>query len=133
MDSETIDRIYAFNSTIVNSPTALLYVMLTDLHEIKGVLWGVVDVIEAVIYVKVFTVDKEYQSNNTLLIEKATDHLLSLTEGSKLKREIRFQATHPDAYEKAGARRSNYILMEMPDDYKNNQKRKKIPDTDELD
>lgn len=131
LDSEAIDRIYQLGPMFSQSPLTLLYVLVDEVKKIKGVLWGMVDVIEGVIYVKVFSVDKEYQSPDGLIIEKAVDYILSLTEGSKLKKEIQFQTTHPNAYEKAGAKRSKYTLMEFTDDYKNNQKRENVPDTDE--
>lgn len=135
LDSEAIDRIYQLGLMFSQSPLTLLYVLVDEVQKIKGVLWGVVDVIEGVIYVKVFSVDKEYQSADSMVIKKAVDHCLSLTEGSKLKKEIRFQTTHPDAYEKVGAKRSKYTLMEFTDgtDNQNNQERENIPDTGESD
>lgn len=129
MDSETIDRVYAFNSYIANCFTTLLYVLLNDSHEIKGVLWAEIDVLNARFFVRHLSVDKEYQSMDGQLIKKVRDFLFSLDTGPELKKEIWFLTTHPQAYEKAiGAERSKKILMEITDGT-NNTKRDNGPDT----
>lgn len=132
LDKETVDRLYRFGGTMFRSPVTLLYVLLDEVHVIKGVLWAEVSIIDAAIYVYLLSVDKEYQSNGQL-IREAADFLLNLETGPEIKKEIRFQTIHPDAYEKAGVKRSKRILMEITDgtNDQNNQKRDNASDTDE--
>ncbi len=122
MDSETIKRVYAFNSFLVNSPTTLLYVMLTDLHEIKGILWVEIDIVEAKFFIRLLSVDKEYQSIDGQLMNKVKDFLFSLDTGPALKKEIQFLTIHPQAYEKVGVTRSKRILMEISHDTNNTER-----------
>ena len=122
MDSETIKRVYAFNSFLVNSPTTLLYVMLTDLHEIKGILWVEIDIVEAKFFIRLLSVDKEYQSIDGQLMNKVKDFLFGLDTGPALKKEIQFLTIHPQAYEKVGVTRSKRILMEISHDTNNTER-----------
>lgn len=128
MDSETIKRVYAFNSFLANSPTTLLYVMLTELHEIKGVLWVEIDIVEAKFFIRLLSVDKEYQSIDGQLMNKVKDFLFSLDTGPALKKELQFLTIHPHAYEKVGVTQSKRVLMEITDDT-NNTKRDNGSDT----
>ncbi len=127
LDKETIDRLYGFGGIMFKSPLTLLYVLLDEINVIKGVLWAEVSIIDAAIYVYLLSVDKEYQSNGQLISE-AADFLLNIETGPEIKKELRFQTIHPDAYEKVGARRSKRILMEISHDT-NNTKRDNESDT----
>jgi len=116
MDAAEIDRVYQFGGAIGKSPLTLLYVLTNEVYEIKGVLWAGIDIIEAMIYIKFLSVNKEYQSLNGQLLNKAKDFLFNLETGSELKKELRFTTTRPDSFEKLGAKRTNEILMEVKQD-----------------
>lgn len=116
MDAATIDRIYKFGPLIAQSPLTLLYVLVDDAHKIKGVLWGNIDLIEAIIFVRFLSVDKEYQSPSSEILERVRDFLFSLKLGPELKKEIHFFTYTkgiPSDYKKLGARRSKRLLLEI--------------------
>ena len=82
MEPDVIDRIYEFAPLILGQ-TTLLYTIIDEVNVIKGVLWAEVDIIDAVIFVRLLSVYKEHQGG---MLEKATEHLLKQTEKSKIKR-----------------------------------------------
>lgn len=139
LDAATIARIYQFGPLFAGSPTTLLYVLIDELHRIKGVLWAQVDILEAVTFVKLLSVEKGYQSTNGALMKKATDFLFGREKGPDLKNEIHFVTAHPKAYEKSGMKRSKRIRMEITNesitdaskDNQNKKKRDSTPDTTE--
>jgi len=111
-DTAMIDRIYGFGSLFGGSPFTLLYVLIDQINKIKGVLWAEIDPIDAIIFVRLLSLDKEYQSPSGQILNKAKDFLLNLPTGPELKKEIHFFTTRPDAYKKVGAKRSKRIIME---------------------
>jgi len=113
MDAAMIDRVYKFSPLIGASPLTLLYVLIDEVNKIKGVLWAEVDLIDAIIFIRLLSVDREYQSLNGQILNKAKDFLFNLPTGSELKKEIHFLTTRPDAFEKIGARRTERIRMEL--------------------
>ena len=116
MDAATIDRVYKFGPLIAKSPLTLLYVLVDEVHKIKGVLWGNIDVIEAIIFIRFLSVDKEYQSPSSIILERVKNFLFNLKLGSELKKEIHFFTSIkgvPSDYKKMGAKRSKRILLEM--------------------
>lgn len=135
MDAAMIDRVYRFGPLIGGNPLTLLYVLIDQVNKIKGVLWSEINIIEAIIYVRLLSVDKEYQSPNGELLNKAIEFLFSLPTGPELKKEIWFEAMRPGAYEKIGARRAKRIKMEIRENEfneknsKNSSQRHNTPDT----
>ena len=113
IDADAIDRIYQFGSAIAKGPATLLYVLVDVDYKIKGVLWAAVDVIEACIYVRLSSLDREYQSRNGDVLEKGTEFLLNLPTGPKLKKKLVMTTTRPKVFEKAGWERSKEIRMEI--------------------
>jgi len=120
MDAAKIDRIYRFGQLFTTSPLTLLYVLIDISNKIKGVLWADIDAIDAIIFVKFFALDKEYQTPVPMLrsriLEKTRDFLFSLPTGPDLKKEIHFLTLNPGVpseYEKLGIRRSKHILLEV--------------------
>lgn len=113
MDKATIDRIYKFGALFTGSPLTLLYVLVDVSYKIKGVLWAEVNIIDAIIFIRLLSVDKEYQSQNGELLNKVKEFLFNLDTGPELKKEIQFQTTHPAAFEEVGAKRSKQIRMEI--------------------
>lgn len=125
-----IDRIYKLSPLIAASPTTLLYVLIDDVYVIHGVLWAEINLIDAIIFVRLLSVEKKYQSSNGQLLNKAKEFLFNMETGPALKKEIHFLTTRPGAYEEVGAKRSKRIRMELKNE--NNQdspKRDNTPDT----
>ncbi len=116
MDSEMIDRVYKYGPIIAKSPLTLLYVLIDEMYKIKGVLWASIDLIDAVIFVKFLSVDKEYQTPDSNILEKVRDFLFSLELGPELKKEIHL-CTYTEGVtsdlEKMGAKRSKRTLLEI--------------------
>lgn len=116
MDAAMIDRVYRFGPLIGASPLTLLYVLVDEVNKIKGILWAEVDLIDAIIFIRLLSVNKEYQSLNGQLLNKAKEFLFNLPTGPELKKEIHFLTNRPDAYKKIGAKRSDRIRMEISDE-----------------
>lgn len=130
LDAEMIERIYQFGHLFAASPTTFLYVLIDDVNVIHGVLWATVDIIEAIIFVKLFSVDSEYQTNRGELLKTGVDFLMDQVTGGAIKKEIRFVTTKPKAYEKIGAVRSKQILMEIKNELTNNKPDSRTDDKD---
>jgi hypothetical protein len=116
LDDATIDRIYQVGDLFAVSPTTLLYILINELYQIKGVLWAEINLIDAIIFIRLLAVDKEYQSTNGDLMNKVKDFLFGLDTGPALKKEIHFLTTHPKAYQRQGVKRSKRIRMEITDE-----------------
>lgn len=110
MDAGMIDRLYQYGPLMVG-PLTLLYVLIDEVHKIKGVLWADIDIIEANIHVHLFSVDKEYQNGEAL--KKATEFLLNLPTGQDLKKRLNMLTTRPKAFEEIGWKHSKRIRMEI--------------------
>lgn len=128
-DPDIIDRIYKYGSVSIASPTSMIYVLINDQNMIKGILWASVNLIEAVLWINIFSVDKEYQGGS---LEEGMEFVLGKIKGTKIKR-IECQAIQPKAYEKAGWKRSKQIHLEFEvsngKDNQDNQKRDDTPDS----
>ena len=111
MDAAMIDRVYGFGPLITGTPLTLLYVLVDQVYKIKGVLWAEIDLVDSIIFVRLLSVDKEYQSLNGELLNKVKDFLFHLPTGPELKKEIHFLTSHPDDFEKLGAKRTKRIRM----------------------
>lgn len=130
MDAGMIDRVYQLGTLIAASPTTLLYVLIDDVYVIHGVLWAEVDLIEAIIFVRLLSVEKEYQSSDGQLLNKAKDFLFNLM-GPEMKKEIHFLTDRPGKFEKIGAKRCKRIRMELTNgkDNQDSSERDNISDT----
>ncbi|MHC4739976.1 MAG: hypothetical protein ACYS9Y_13800 [Planctomycetota bacterium] len=130
-DSDMTERIYKFGRMFASSPLTLLYVMIDKVNVVKGVLWAEINIIDALIFIRLLSVAKEYQSSCGHTLEKVKEFLFGLDTGPELKKEIRFLTTRPKAYEKTGAVNSSRILMELTNgnNSKNNTERDRTPDT----
>lgn len=118
LDSAMVDRIYELGSIFTTSPLTLLYVLVDVDYKIKGVLWAAIDIIEAVFFIKVLSLDKEYQSPTNKILLKVRDFLMNLKTGPKLKKEIHFLTLHSDIsseHKAIGLKRSKRILLEWRD------------------
>jgi len=66
IDKDMINRIYQFGPLITGNPLTLLYVLVDVDYKIKGVLWANINVVEAIIYVHLLSVDRQYQNGEAL-------------------------------------------------------------------
>lgn len=139
MDAARIDRIYKLGALIGGNPLTLLYVLVDEVNEIKGVLWAEINPIDAIIFIRLLSVDREYQKLNgglrksrSELLNKVKDFLFSLETGPELKKEIHFLTMRPGAFEKVGVKRSKRIRMEIHDGKNNHIKRPKVPTPDTI-
>lgn len=107
-DPAMIDRIIAFGQAALASPTTLMYGLIDATRGIKGFLWAYVDVVGGVLFVKVFTVDKEYQGG---AIKGLLDFLKEQVKGSQIKR-IECFSTKPESYRRVGIVKSKQIHLE---------------------
>ena len=128
MDPAMIDRLYTFGGQFSASPLTLLYVLVDVDYKIKGVLWANIDIIEGMFFIRLLSLNKEYQSLDGQFLSKIKDFLFNLETGPALKKKIQFLTSKPKAYEKAGCQRSKQILMEI-DNGKNNKDRTKRDNT----
>ena len=107
-DDEMIERIYLFGQLAIQSPTTLLYVLVNEAKKIKGVLWASVDIIGGVLFVKIFSVDKEYQGGS---IKGMVDFLTEQLKNSKITR-LECYTERPKSYERIGWKKSKQIHLE---------------------
>jgi hypothetical protein len=73
-----------------------------------GLLWCGVDIIENSIYVRFFSLKKEYQGGG---LQKAIDFLLDEFKDSKLKKRIVCSTARPKAFEEVGFTESKRKLL----------------------
>lgn len=111
-DEGMIDRIYQNGNLLCNSPMNFLYVLTDDEHKIKGVLWAVIDVIEACWLVRVFSVDKEYNNTSSENIQIGTDFILNIPVPKQMNKKIWMLTSRPKAFERAGWNKVNRTRME---------------------
>ncbi len=108
MDEKMIERVYEFGRLSVGNPLSILYTLIDDKHVVHGVLWANIDLICGVLWVKLFSVDKEYQTGS---IKGATEFLWKKIQGSQITR-IECQAGRPKTYERAGWKKSKQVHLE---------------------
>ena len=116
-DDEMIGRIYEFGVLSVANPLNLIYALVDDKKVVHGVLWANIDLICGVLWVKLFSVDKEYQSD---AIKKTTNFLIKEIKKTKITR-IECQTARPKSYEKAGWTESEQIHLMFEVDNGNDQ------------
>ena len=107
-DPEMIERIYTFGQLALNSPTTLMYGLIDQALGIKGFLWASVDLIDTVLFVRIFSVDKKYQGG---AIKGTINFLTEQTKGSQIKR-IECFSTRPQSYTRAGFVKSKQIHLQ---------------------
>jgi len=126
-DPEMIDRIYIVGEAALSSPTTVMYGLVDPALGIKGFLWASVDLIEAVLFVKIFSVDKEYQGG---AIKGTIDFLTEQMKDSQIKR-LESYATRPQAYYRAGFVKSKQMHLILEVRNGKNDKHKRPSDTAE--
>lgn len=109
-----IDRIYQFGPIALSNPFTHLYVLAEESTAIiKGFLWAEINPYTEGLSVITFSLDKEYQSANGKAIKCAKELLDKIAEENKLTGKMEMVTIRPKAYEKAGWRKSEKIMMEI--------------------
>ena len=131
---EAVDRIYQFAPVLMKSGT--IYGGFDEDNKIKGVLWVGVDLIEATMWVKLLSVNREHRGNAT---KEATDFLL--TEVGVSIEKLGCLQKHPEFAKAAGwtEGKRTYLTYEVNDDNANrpdeneedNKERKSLSGTTE--
>ncbi len=106
-DPEMIDRIYTFGQLALRSPTTLMYGLIDQAKGIKGFLWAYVDVIGGVLFIKILSVDKEYQGGS---LKAATGFLIEQIKDSKVTR-LECYSMRPKSAEHIGWKKSKQIHL----------------------
>ena len=104
-----VDKILEFNQIITANNAQLLYVMVTDDSVIHGFLWAEFDPVCQWVYVKLLSVDKDFQDSHQ--VENAIDFLRDELADSGANRIV-MATTRPDAYEKQGMKPIDTTFME---------------------
>lgn len=99
------------NGQVVTMPNRFqhFYILFNSKHRVKGLLWFSIDPLREVININALTIDKEYQGSE---LKKIKSFMQQFKEQEKAKK-ILWSTTRPRAYERVGARRTNYITMEL--------------------
>ncbi len=101
-----VDAVYKASDFINRNPTTMLWVLMNDNHEIKGVLWCNLNYINDSIFSHVLSIDKEHQGQGKYSIK-------AIEELSKFKKKIKWLTTTPEVFEKFGYKKSKYVYMEV--------------------
>ena len=107
-----LNRFESKNGEMVLVPNIMVHVavMVDSNTKIQGVLWAEFDIVEELIYVQLASVAKAHQGGSRQLI---TDYLFGLDVDDRCKKKIRMNTAKPRAYERAGWKRSEMIIMEI--------------------
>ncbi|MBA7600490.1 hypothetical protein ES703_07545 [subsurface metagenome] len=121
-----VDSLYDCLPLFVANPLNRFWALTDIASKIKGFLWITIDPVVGMIAVNILTVDREYQNVNGSLsktpseiVKKVVEHLhkfqdeLKAKGGIELKRKIFWSTARPKAFERAGAKRHNRIIMEI--------------------
>lgn len=120
-EPEEIDRIYRFGKLFTMSPTTLLFTVAGEDKITKGFLWASVDIVDRTIYVRGYSLDKEYQQTSRAGLEIARDAIHEAIEGSIVKDKIVWMTKKPAAFLKYGGKKSEFTLIEFESEDKNVQ------------
>lgn len=108
-----IDRLLQFGDGVAKDPLALLYVLVDEANMVKGFLWAEIRVFEEKVYIVALSIDKEYQDMNGAVLKRTLDFIRSLLKDSQLKKTVNFATTRPNAFLKAGFKKTKLINMEI--------------------
>ena len=109
------EKLYQFGPVICQNPLNILGVFVPmnekseDFGHVKGFMWAVVNPLTEKIDVQMLSVDKEYQGKGIVL--EAKNIIERIITKSALK-GMTFHTVIPEAFEKAGFKKSNIKIME---------------------
>lgn len=116
MDSMMIEAVFQNADKIAQSENTWFFVIRKRDHDsygIVGVLWLLADVIERHVFVFLCSVIPEYQGVNWQLEKWIAGIIFSLDIPENYKDRIQWATTRPEIFVKAGARRSEKVLVEI--------------------
>lgn len=94
------------------NPFSHLYVLATNDHIIKGVLWFTVEPLAKDIVIQTYSVDKEYWCTGA--VKKLADHIKEIRSKANLNK-IYWITDYPKHSKKHGFKQSKSVLMEYDD------------------
>jgi len=118
--SYKIERLYQFAPVAMMSPLTFMYALADkNTSIIKGVLWAEINPFSEKLQVFILSVDKQYQQKDGLFVKgsqilsKTLEFLRKIQKQTGTTGTIEMLTYLPKAYEKAGWKRSDKILMEL--------------------
>lgn len=103
---EMIDRIQVFAPLLVAAQTNYIYGAFDkDSNRFCGLLWCGLDIIESCIFVRFFSMKKEYQGG---ALKKAIEFLFEDFKESKVEKKIICVTARPKAFYEAGFKDTKY-------------------------
>ena len=103
----SIDKVYALANFINTSPTNMLWAFINDAHEIKGVLWCTINLLNESVFIKVLSIDKEYRGKK---VYSPMAHKILNDAGFN---KIQWITDRTEGFERLGYKKSKYVLMEV--------------------
>lgn len=103
------EKIYKFAKTIGTNPYTMLYCLADKEHRIKGFFWGTLNPLDESLFIHLYSVEKGCQKGENFL-RRIVDFIDELTGNVDLK--VYFSTLKPKAFERVGATRSKFTLME---------------------
>jgi|TARA_R100000501_G_C2622234_1_gene115450 hypothetical protein len=115
-EPDDITRIYQFGMLFTKSPTTLLFVAIDEGKVVKGFLWASVDIVDRTLYIRAYSLDKEYQQTGRENLEKARNALHEAIKGSIVKKKVTWLTEKPAAFIRYGGKKSKFTLIEFEDE-----------------
>ena len=109
-DNYDVDRFYEFMLIALSSPTQMLFLLLSEEDIICGFLWCEINLLDEVMFINTFSVDKELWGKGAM-VDFATDFLKTLFNKLNLKKAV-WITDKPTLFEKRGFKKSKNFLIE---------------------
>ena len=104
------DAFYEFMTIALQSPTQILYLLMTEENVIQGFLWCEINILERVLFVNTLSVDKTLWKNGEM-VKLSVAFLKELFNSLGLKKAL-WLTDRPAMFEKLGFKKSEEILLE---------------------
>lgn len=104
------DNFYQFMKIALQSPTQLLYLLMSDDNVIQGFLWCEINILEKVMFVNILSVDKSLWKSGEM-VELAVDYLKVMFKELGLNKVL-WTTDRPALFEKMGFKKSEDVLLE---------------------
>ncbi len=89
------------------SPTSFMFLLVDEYSKIKGFLWFYLNLLNKKAQVNILTIDPDYQGSKA--IQKTAEFIKSLDKDLT----IEIMTSRPKAFEKAGFKKSETLIMEI--------------------
>ena len=103
----SVNKVYELANFINTNPMTMLWAFINDAHEIKGVLWCTINLLNESVFINVLSIDKEYRGKK--VYSPMAVKILNDAGFDK----IRWITTRADGFERLGYKKSKYVLMEV--------------------